>query len=167
MEVVTTKTESYYKSCGVLKYNEVTAEDINEIPVPAIIREKIAENAAEYINEGYDAYNNYIVSTTSSIIFSAIVYITLFILIYIILGIVFLVLNVVSKLPVLSQINELAGFFLGLLFGIMIIWVLFFVVTIFSNYAFMSRIITDIGNNAVLSFLYDNDPLLKIMLIFV
>ena len=163
--VVTSKTESYYQANDVLKYSDedLTLEDL---PIPQAMRDKLQEDLNDAVTKGYDAYNEYIVTATSDIIFSAIVYVTVFVTIYIIVGVVFLILNVASKLPVLKQLNGLAGCAVGLVFGLLVIWVLFLVVTLFSNYAFMARVIEDIENSKILTTLYNMDPLIKIIMAF-
>ena len=102
-------------------------------------------------------YNNFVVETVSGIIFSAIVYIVMFVLLLALAGVIGILLNVIEKLPVLKQINKLAGGVAGLVKGLLIVWIAAILVMILSNTPIGIKIAADIDGNVFLKFLYDKN----------
>lgn len=162
-EAVRDRTESYFEENGILKSADGQI-DTETLPLPVTIRENIAESAEEYLQKGYDVYNQYIVDAAAGIVFSAIVYAAVFVLLMIVLAVVSAILNLVSRLPVLRQVNKLAGGIVGALLGFLIVSVLFIVLTVFSNHPFAGVVFEDINSNPVLLFLYDKNILLHLLL---
>lgn len=93
----------------------------------------------------------------SGIIFSAIVYIVMFVLLLALAGVIGILLNVIEKLPVLKQINKLAGGAAGLVKGLLIVWIAAILVMILSNTPIGIKIAADIDGNVFLKFLYDKN----------
>lgn len=104
-----------------------------------------------------EIYNNFVVETVSGIIFSAIVYIVMFVLLLALAGVIGILLNVIEKLPVLKQINKLAGGVAGLVKGLLIVWIAAILVMILSNTPIGIKIAADIDGNVFLKFLYDKN----------
>ena len=102
-------------------------------------------------------YNDFVVETVSGIIFSAIVYIVMFVLLLALAGVIGILLNVIEKLPVLKQINKLAGGAAGLVKGLLIVWIAAILVMILSNTPIGIKIAADIDGNVFLKFLYDKN----------
>ncbi len=162
-EAVRERTGAYFEENGIL-VNAEAKIDTDELPLPVTIRENIGESAEEYLQKGYDVYNRYIVDTAAGIIFSAIVYAAVFVLVLLILAVICAILNLFSRLPVLKQLNGLAGGILGALLGLVTVWVLFIIITVFGNRSFAGVIFEDINSNPVLLFLYDWNILLHLLL---
>ncbi len=160
-----TKTEAYYEEKGVLKHADGEV-DLSDLPLPSTLRDSIAKNADSVIDKGYEAYNDYVVDSSSNMFFSIIVYIGMFLALYLLLGIVSIILNIMSRLPVIHQINKLAGFITGALEGLLIVWVLFLILGMFSNHGFAAEVYSQINANAFLTFLYDKNILLHIIIGF-
>ncbi len=161
---IRSKTESYYEDKGVLKYSDDNIDTVDEIPLPEGLKTAISDKSGEYLDKGYEAYNNFIIDSTTDIIFSAIVYVTLFMLIYLLLGIIRVVVCSVGNLPVIRQVNKLAGFIAGLAMGILVVWVGAVLITIFSNFSFTEVVFNNINSSKVLTFLYNNNFVLKMIL---
>lgn len=157
------KTETYYKENGVLLEYDADI-DTSKLPLPQNIIDKIEENEEKYINQGYEVYNNYVIDTTTNLIFNAIIYVTVFILLYIILGVVGMIVDFAAKLPVIKQVNKIAGLFSGLLLGVLIVWIAFIFISISINFNFSEIIFIQIKESKFLSFLYENNFLLKFIL---
>ena len=94
---------------------------------------------------------------SKGIIFSAIVYIVMFVLLLALAGVIGILLNVIEKLPVLKQINKLAGGAAGLVKGLLIVWIAAILVMILSNTPIGIKIAADIDGNVFLKFLYDKN----------
>ena len=67
------------------------------------------------------------------------------------------ILDLVAKLPLLKQANQLAGLALGTVQAILIIWLFFAIVTVISGTEFGQSIFGYINSSKLLSFLYTNN----------
>lgn len=156
------RTEMFLEQHGALKHG--SSINVNEIPLPESVRNKVSENTESYIDKGCEIYNEYVVRVVSDIVFRTLVYVGLFIIFMIIIAIISTILNVVSRLPVLRQINRVAGGLMGALTGLLLVWIAFMFVTIFSSSSAMIPVFEQIERNALLSFLYDKNILMKFVL---
>ena len=70
-------------------------------------------------------------------------------------------LNLLAKLPVLRQLNTMAGLAAGVAEGILLVWVLFVVLTMFAGSEFGRDAMEMIAKNPLLDFLYKNNLVSK------
>lgn len=85
-----------------------------------------------------------------------------FILISIMLGILVHVLDIIAKLPGIDSINHIGGLAVGLLEGLLIVWILFFVITLCQGSEWGSQMMEEIQGNPLLEWLYENNVLERI-----
>lgn len=156
------RTETFLEERGVLKHG--VNIDVNEIPLPESARNKVAETTEIYIDKGIEKYNEYVVRTVSDVVFGALVYVGLFIILMIIVAIASAILNVMSRLPVLKQLNRAGGALIGAVIGLASVWILFMILTVFSGTQAMMPVFEQIKENAFLSFLYDKNILMNFVL---
>lgn len=96
----------------------------------------------------------------ADIVLNAIVHIVVFILVFVGVKVIVSVTGLVSKLPVIKQANKLGGLALGLVEGLIAVWVLFVIITAAGNSSWAADALASIGENGFLSFLYDNNPVI-------
>lgn len=77
-----------------------------------------------------------------------------------VLHIIYSLLKVVTMLPVIHTLNKTAGGLLGLLEGILIIWVIMLVAVVFFNTTFGLYILRAVGENDLFGRLYYANPLI-------
>ena len=152
------KTESFLLDKGIIKDN--VEIDVSELPLPDMIKDKIADGTEDFIEQGVKGYNEAVVSKVSGVIFSAIVYIVFFIVAMALTSIICMILDVVSKLPVLNQINKTAGGIIGFIQGLIVVWLFMIIVMIFGNTEFAMAVHKDINANPILTFLYDKNAIM-------
>ena len=70
------------------------------------------------------------------------------------------VLGLISKLPVLNAINRFGGAVCGLIGGLVAVWIIFLLITMFIKTPLMQSAMEDIGKSQVLTFLYSHAPLI-------
>lgn len=99
----------------------------------------------------------------ADIIFSAIVYIIVFIVVFAILKVIVVATNIVSRLPVIRQANKIGGLALGLVEGLIAVWIMFVVITACGSMEWAADALTDINNSKLLSMLYESDIILKLI----
>ena len=68
-----------------------------------------------------------------------------------------------AKLPVLKEINQVAGGVVGLVQGLLIFWIFCTVLAMFSNFEWAQALYKMINESAILSVLYDTNILLRII----
>lgn len=131
-------------------------ELINDLPLPASLKESLIHNK----NKTLEDINDYIISYVTGIIINAMAFIITFIFIRLILWAISLALNILSKLPVLSQINRIAGFAVGLLHGLIMVWLMFILITVFGGSEFGQKAFEMIDSSRILSLIYNKNLLL-------
>lgn len=99
----------------------------------------------------------------SGIIFNAIVYVAVFAIVFVLLRVLVIITGVLSKLPVIKQANEIGGLALGIVEGLLLVWLMFIIITACGNSSWASVALADIADNKLLSFLYDSNLILKLV----
>ena len=127
------------------------------------MEEKKAE-AADFVGDKLSALEKYICELLTNIILNAVGFFVTFIVAAAGIAILCFVLDLLSKLPVLHQINTLFGVAMGALEGLVILWIFFIVITMLGSTEFGQSCMTMISESKILSFLYDSNILSKILL---
>ena len=133
---------------------------IDNLPLPKAIKETLQENKEKQETN----IKSYITGHVTKIVINALAFVLTFVVIFIGLWVLSFVLNIISKLPIISQINKLAGFLVGGLQGLIIVWIFFVVLTFLSGSEFGAKAFEQINNNKILTFLYDKNILLDIVM---
>ena len=97
----------------------------------------------------------------TEIVLKGIGFIVTFLLLLIAIWILSIALNIISKLPVLNQINKTTGLIAGLIHGLVLVWILFIFITAFAATDFGQNAFAAIESSSILSFLYNNNFLTK------
>ena len=82
------------------------------------------------------------------------------IVIYIILSIIINVLDFVAKLPLISNINKSGGLVIGLVKGLIYVWIACLALTAFSDKAWAQEAFRQINNNKLLTIIYEYNPII-------
>lgn len=143
--------------------NNVDINSISNLGLPKNIEEKIMEGAGEALGN----FNEYIVDTLSDMLLKALTFFGLIIVIYIIVRIVIVICDFISKLPVLNSINKTGGLVVGIAQGLLVVWIACLVVTAFSDKSWAQEVFRQINGNPLLTFIYDNNPIIYIVTKFI
>lgn len=138
---------------------------INNLPLPDSVIESLNENnnTKSYADMKVKKFSDYLTKALTDMIMGALSFILLFIIIMILLKVLIRVLDVVTKLPVIHAFNAAGGGLVGLIESIFIIWIACIVVTMFSTTGFGKTICDGIASNDVLSWIYDNNLIQKLI----
>ena len=90
------------------------------------------------------------------------VLITLLLVGVLVRGIAF-ALGLASRLPVLHGLNKTAGLVFGLAEGVVLVWIFFFVITVFSTTEWGGRLLTMVSDSGLLSWLYQKNLLFELL----
>lgn len=148
---------------------------IDGLELPASIKDTIKnslaasmeekkEVAADFVGDKLDALEKYICELLTNIILNALGFFITFIVAAAGIALLCFVLDLLSKLPVLHQINTIAGVAVGALEGLMILWIVFIIITMLGSTGFGQSCLTMINESKILSFLYDSNILSKFLL---
>jgi len=144
-----------------LKLSEQEQSFIDSLALPEFIKKNIRlyNTLEKYRDLGVKTFEDYISTQLTTVIIRAIAFIILAILIYLFLRIIFQILKVIQKLPILKGINRLLGGIIGLAEGLLIIWAVCIFIMIFSGSAFGTSCMSVIRASKVLAFIYDHNLL--------
>lgn len=91
-------------------------------------------------------------------------FLILAILIYIVIRIILSVAHVITKIPVIGGINRFFGGIVGIIEGLLVIWILCMIIQAISFTPFGTQALEVINQSAVLKFFYENNLLSMIAL---
>ncbi|MBQ3600763.1 MAG: CvpA family protein [Lachnospiraceae bacterium] len=148
--------------------NSEKKEMIEELSLPAKIKNTMIDNVTEIVGTtGTVTAKKFAQSISeylAKIIIKAITYIVIFIILKIIFRILVKVFNILDNLPVIGDMNELAGAAVGGISGIFIVWIGFLVLLAFSGTNFGMECYQCINESPILTFLYNNNLLVHWLL---
>ena len=75
-------------------------------------------------------------------------------------------LGIVSHIPIIKGANRIAGLFAGGLYGVIIVWVAFYVIALCSTGETGSALVSYIYASPFLTLLYENNPVVSLMIHF-
>lgn len=161
----TSVDESLEESVGeLIALNEVVdVQSVSKLNLPSQIEDIIVEGASGVVG----GFNEYLVETVAGLILKAITFFILIIIIYIVVRIVIFMFDFISKLPVINSINKTGGLIVGLLQGLLIVWIACLVVTAFGDKAWAQEVFTQINANPLLTFIYNNNLIIFIVTKFI
>ena len=136
---------------------------IDSLPLPETFKQSISENNTEenYLSMQVDRFEEYACRQITNVIINAIAFVVTLILAIIALAILCKTLDLLAKLPLLKQINAAAGLAAGAAEGLLVVWILFVILTMFAGTEFGSEAMGMIAENPLLDFLYKNNMVSK------
>lgn len=139
---------------------------IDELPLPQSIKNQINANNSSEIKSllNVSNFSGYVSGYITCMILNAISYLIIFLITLVVVRILANLLDIISRLPVLHSINKIGGAFVGALKGMIIVWLFFVVVTMFSGSDFGQSMFAMINDSVVLSYIYNNNLLMDIVL---
>ena len=138
---------------------------IEQLGLPNLVSSSVLDGTAEIVNTAGKVtakrFSDYLCREIAKLIIRGITYIVLFAIIRIILKIMVKVFGIVDKIPVVEDVSQLAGGIAGALTGFVVVWIGFLFLLAFSGTSFGVSCYQCINESPVLSFLYNNNLLLK------
>ena len=154
--------EEALENADIPKDLQIKAIEMAELP--EVFKSLLSDNNNDVIYEklGVKTFAEYVGEFLSKLIIHIVAFLCTFLLVTIVLRAIIFALDIVSELPVLGFFNRLAGGVVGAAGGLIIIWLFFVVITLLYVTAFGREIYQVIQENAILSMLYENNPLMKL-----
>lgn len=120
-------------------------------------------NKETYQKLGANTFLQYIGAYIAKLVIDIIAFILTFIVVTVILRAVIFALDIVSELPVVGFFNHLGGGVLGIGIALIIVWILFMLVTLLYTTDIGKEMYGMIENNSMLKIIYDNNPILQLV----
>jgi len=138
---------------------------IENAELPDALKKMLLENnnAEAYVRLGVESFTDYVGAYIAKVVADAIAFLIVFVLVSILIPVLIKIFGLVNKLPVLGGMNRLAGGALGLLIGLVIVWIFFVIITLAYSTGFGKACFTCIEENAFLTKLYDGNILLNVI----
>lgn len=147
---------------------EITVQDsdtdtIEGLNIPKVIKEELITNNVQktYTALGVTSLNEYISLYVAYSIINCIAYIVVFVIAIALLKIIIHTLNLVSRLPVIHTLNKLGGLAVGVIEGILIVWIGFVGIMLLGSTDFGTGLYEQINKSNWLSYLFNNNLILN------
>ncbi len=136
------------------------------IQLPDVLEERIFGTGLDKIGESVENTGVYQQAgeRMASVIVAVLAFLAALILAILIVWLIGKITDVVNKIPVIKGINRFFGLFAGAFQGIIVIWLLFLLLSIFSATAFGSVLISYIEESPFLNILYNHNVVLEILM---
>ena len=138
---------------------------ISKLPLPKALKETLGENNNSEIYNllGVGSFGEYLSSYLAYMILNAISFAATFVVVGFLIQCLVFMADILSKLPVINELNKLAGIVVGFAKGIIVLWILCLFVTAFVGTEIASSILGMIEDSVLLSFVYNNNYLMMIV----
>ena len=139
---------------------------LDELPLPEVVRRNLIYNNRVDVYEllGVNKFVDYVSSYAAYSIINGIAFLLSFTLAIIIVKVALYAINILTAIPGISFLNAVGGMILGGANAILWVWVFFLVVTVLCNTAVGKVLMEAIENDIILSFLYNKNVFLPIIL---
>ncbi len=157
-EGVNTEEEEYTLSQQIIM--------IQAVDLPDFLKEAMIENNNSEIYEqlGVDTFAEYISAYLTEWTIKVVAFIITFLIVWVIMRLVFFSLVVLSNLPLLHGINRAIGTVLGLGFAVIIVWIGYLALALLHSSSFAQQCYIWIEESQLLTFLYDTNPIWKLLM---
>ena len=138
---------------------------IEALPIPEVLRNLLKENNTpeKYAELAVHTFTQYVPSYMANLILSIVSFVVSWILVISFLWLAVMTLDFIAELPVIHGINQILGLVLGFFQGLIIIWIAFLIITVFSHTNVGGQLMAMITESPILETLYDANILLNLL----
>ncbi len=136
---------------------------IESLPLPQSIKDQMESfnNANGYQKLGASDFGSYIINYIASLIMNILAFVVAMLISWVIIRIILGSLAIFSRLPIVGTSDRILGGCLGLVQGVLIVWALFLVLSMFATSEAGAVLMAEINRTPFLSSLYNMNPFLK------
>lgn len=138
---------------------------IENLPIPAALKTLLKENNTpqRYTELAVKTFSEYVPGYMANLILSILSFVATWLLVISFMWLAVMMLDVISGLPVIHGINQILGLVLGFAQGLVVVWIGFLIITVFSNTDAGRQLMAMIAESPVLETLYDSNILLNLL----
>lgn len=144
------------------KINDEGKIDKENAQIPEVMIDYINKSIDDTVNQTKDNITTQIAINLTQSSINIITMVALFIVTRLILFVISLVLNAMTELPIIKQVDEIGGTIYGILRAIVLIYVIFAILTFVLPMIQNDNIMNTINNSIIASFMYNNNIILKV-----
>ncbi len=136
---------------------------IESLPLPQSIKDQMEtfNNDNGYAKLGATDFGSYIVNYFASLIMNILAYAVTLLVSWLIIRMIIGTMSIFRMLPIVGLADRMLGMVLGLIQGILIVWALFLVLSMFATTEAGASLMAEINRTPFLSTLYNMNPSLK------
>ncbi len=158
VEVFSDNNAQYDNTIEENQIKTIESYDLPEIITSCLI----SNNKTEvYQSLMVSLFEEYVAGYLAKMIINAISFIGCFLMLWILTWFIIFSADIIARIPIIKGFNKLLGLFAGLVKGLLIIWVGFFVAIIFFGNTIGSQMLTSINSSVLLTMLFNNNLLAK------
>ena len=136
---------------------------IEDLPLPNFMKEQMEtfNNSAGYQKLGAIDFGSYVVNYFANLIMNILAFLVTLLVSWIVIRLIFGALSVFTALPIIGGVNRLLGLAAGFVQGVLIVWVLFLIISLFASTPAGKTFMDEISRTPVLETLYNTNILMK------
>lgn len=140
-------------------------EAIDRLPLPGILKNILKENnTPEYYRRmAVQSFAEYVPRYMADLLLSIVSFVAAWILIVSFIWLAVMTLDMIAGLPIIRGVNQILGLVLGFLQGLIIVWIIFLIITVFSHTDAGRQLMDMIAQSPILETLYDTNILLDVL----
>lgn len=163
--VCTEKLHEMVHSLDTLPDDSADSDDV--IRLPGVILDKLfgTDGVTDRLLEESGVYEN-VAERASELAVKAVTYVLVFLLTFIVFRLLAFALDLVSKLPLIGEVNHLLGLLAGAVKGFLLVWLAFAFIAMVRATAAGAALTSLIYESELLLWLYENNLVLQIILNF-
>lgn len=138
---------------------------IEGLPLSENIQKVLRDNNTEEMWEklGVAHFREYLAGYLSNLLLNQVSFLILFVVIWIALRLLLNVLDIFTMIPVIHGLNQIAGAVLGLLEGLLTVWIVFLVIGALSGTGAGARLMEMIRSSVWMNFLFRFNPVMMFL----
>ena len=163
--------ESVQKKCSEMMKLDSVDTSIREAQIAVVEQSELPKvfkdlllannNTEVYESLGVDSFVDYVTAYFTKLIIDIIAFLATFIIVTLVVRIGLYILGIIGDLPLIGGINRVAGGAVGLVTGLIVVWIVFIAITVFYDMSVSKMFLGNIEENQFLQFLYNNNVLMN------
>lgn len=139
---------------------------IENLGLPEFLTEGLSENnnAAVYEYLAVSTFTDYVSDYIAVAVVNGASFLLSFLLATLLIRMITYALDIIARLPVIHGVNKIAGTFVGILKGLIFIWIVLLILTVFCNTEAGRQGLNLIEKDHIANFLYEKDIFVKIFM---
>ncbi|MDO5573879.1 MAG: CvpA family protein [bacterium] len=158
VEVFADNNAQYDNTIEENQIKTIESYDLPEIITSCLINNNTSEVYHELM---VTLFEEYVAGYLAKMIINAISFIGCFLMLWIFIWFILFSADIIARIPIIKGFNKLLGLFAGLVKGLLIVWVGFFIAIIFFGNTIGSKMLTSINSSVILTLLFNNNLLAK------
>mgnify|MGYP001038742265 CR=1 FL=1 len=139
---------------------------IDDMKLPGLLKKGLEENNTTEVYRylSVDSFTEYVANYLAVVVVNGISFLISYLLATILIRMVTYALNLIAGLPILNGANKAAGGILGVIKGLIFIWIAFLLLTVFCNTDIGKQGLKLVSQDFFLNLLYENNIFVKIFM---